>query len=158
MIRDTSIESIAWSNHAPISLRYAISDVHTAQRPPWRLNDSFLQDPETLADVIKKVGHYFDSNSTPDSDTGVVWEAYKAVIRGVLIKHGSRLKHKRMTQLNQLIHKLQKLETNHKLTPSRQLGTELDTVRTEITDLFNFKAKQHCSLSEENLQISRQVR
>lgn len=48
---------------------------------------SLLQNSEVLADVVKELGHYFESN-TPDGDTGVAWEAHKA-IRGVLIKHGS---------------------------------------------------------------------
>lgn len=75
------------SDHALRTLRYAISDIHKAQRQPWRMNESLLQDPEVLADVVKEIGQYFNSNCTPDSETGVVWEAHKAMIRGVLIKH-----------------------------------------------------------------------
>lgn len=139
-IEATTIGSITWSDHAPISQRYAISDIHARHKSPWRLNESLLQDLETLEEMVAETRHYFDSNSTPDSDSGVVWEAHKAVIRGVLIKHGSRLK-QRTAQLNQLLQKLQKLETDHKQTPIRLLGTELDTVRTQITDLLHFKAK-----------------
>lgn len=73
-------------------MRYALLDTQARQWPPWRLNESLLQDPEILADVVKEVVHYFDTNITPDSDNGVVWKAHKAVIRGVLIKHGSKLK------------------------------------------------------------------
>lgn len=40
-----------------------------------------------------------------------------------------------------LINKLQTLETTHKQTPTRQLGVELDMVRTQITELLHFKAK-----------------
>lgn len=100
-----------------------------------------MQDPEVLADVVKEIGHYFDSNSTPDCNTGVVWEAHKAVIMGVLIKHGSRLKQQRTAQLTSLLDKLQTLETNHKQILTRQLGIELDTVCTQVTDLLRFKAK-----------------
>lgn len=111
------------------------------QRPVWQLNESLLQDPEVLADVIKELGHYFNTNVTPDSDARVVWEAHKAVIRGVFIKHGTRLKRVRTAQLNSLLTKLQTLETSHKTAPTRLLGIELDTVRSQITDILQFKAK-----------------
>lgn len=91
--------------------------------------------------MVRELGHYFSTNTRPDSDVGVVWEAHKAVVRGLLIKHGARLKKERTAQLNRLLAKLQVLETTHKATPNRQTGAELDVVRTQITDLLHFKAK-----------------
>lgn len=140
-IKDTTIGTITWSDHAPITLKYALSDFHKAQRMPWKLNESLLQDPEVLADVRKEIGHYFHTNNTSDSDAGVVWEAYKVVVQGILIKHGSRLKRQRSAQLPSLLNKLQTLETRHKQTPSRQLRNYLDTTRKQIIDLLHFKAK-----------------
>lgn len=128
-IKGTTIGYITWSDHGPITMRYALSDMYKAQRKPWRKNESLLQDPEVLADVVKEIGHCFHTNSTFESDMGVVWEAHKAVVRGVLIKHGSRIKRPRTAQLTSLLHKLQTLETRHKQTPSRQLDNDLDTTR-----------------------------
>lgn len=71
----------------------------------------------------------------------MVWEAHKAVIRGVLIRHGARLKKARTKQLDALLVRLQTLEASHKATPTRQLGGELDTVRSQITDLLQYSAK-----------------
>lgn len=75
-----------WLNHTLIGIRYTLSDVQAGQRPPWRFNESLLQDPDILADIVKEIGHYFDTNNTHDSDIGVAWEAHKVVFRGVLIK------------------------------------------------------------------------
>lgn len=55
-IKDTTIGSITWSDHAPITLHYALSDIHKAQRQPWRLKESLLHDPEVLTDVVKEIG------------------------------------------------------------------------------------------------------
>lgn len=101
-VKDAKIGSITWSDHASITLIYALSDTQTLQRHPWRLNESLLQDPEILADVVKEIGHYFDTNSTQDSKPEVVWETHKAVIQGILIKHGSRQKRLRTEQLKAL--------------------------------------------------------
>lgn len=126
-IKETTIGSITWSDHAPITLRYALTPC--GLRPPWRLNEGLLKDPVVLAEVTKEIGHYFASNDTPDCDTGLVWEAHKAVIRGILIKHGSRIKQQRTAQLETLLKTLESLETCHKQTPTRQL------------DLLQYKAK-----------------
>lgn len=38
-IKETNIGSITWSDHAPITLRYALPDLRSTQKPPWRLNE-----------------------------------------------------------------------------------------------------------------------
>lgn len=91
-------------------MSYALSDDTTARNGTWRLNESLLQEQDVVAEVVKEIGHYFHTNDTADSDTGTVWEAHKAVIRGVLIKHGARIKHQRTTQLASLLGTLQAVE------------------------------------------------
>lgn len=87
-VRETSIGSIKWSDHAPISLTYALSKVASRVTRLWRLNESLLQVP--LAEITRELTLYFQTNVTPDSDSGIVWEAHKAVIRGIFIKHSAR--------------------------------------------------------------------
>lgn len=140
-IKESSIGSITWSDYAPVILKYALTDVQNRQRKPWRLNESLLQNPEVLADVTKEIGHFFQTNDTMDSDMGVIWETHKAVIRGILIKHGSRIKSQRTAQLTSLLSKLQQLETKHKQTQTGPLESELNITRKQITDLLQFKAK-----------------
>lgn len=112
-VKDTAIGSITWLDHAPVTLQYALTDFHRGKRKPWRLNESLLQDPEVLADVIKEITHYFHINDSTDSDMGLEWEAHKAVIRGGLIKYGVRIKRQRTAQLTSLLSRLQTLEAKH---------------------------------------------
>lgn len=107
----------------------------------WRLNESLLQDKDVLEDVTKELDFYFSTNDTPDCDPGIIWEAHKAVIRGVLIKHGTRIKRKRMEQLNLLLEELTTLECRHKQDMSPSLEKDLIVKRTQISDLLHFKAK-----------------
>lgn len=153
-IKHTAIGSITWSDHAPVSMQYDLSDYFKSQRKPWRLNESLLQDPAIVADVSKEISHYFHTNTIEESDFGLTWEAHKAVIRGVLIKHGSRVKKQKSAQLASLFDKLHKLESAHKTTPSRPLGSELDTIRMQITDLLQFKAKAALQISRKKIYES----
>lgn len=153
-VKGSAIGSITWSDHAPVTMQYTLNDFYRGQKSPWRLNESLLQDPEIVADLTKEISHYFHSNTTDDGDGGLIWEAHKAVIRGILIKHGARLKQHRSAQLSTLLDKLHKLESKHKQTPTNSLGSELDTIRTQITDLLHFKAKAALQISRKKIYES----
>lgn len=45
-----------------------------------------------MAEVNVELANYFSTNCEPDSSPMTVWEAYKPFIRGIFIKHRSRLK------------------------------------------------------------------
>lgn len=140
-VLDASIGTIKWSDHAPIVLIYAISDVPPSRNWSWKLNESLLQDPEVLAEVTRELGFYFQSNDTPDCYLGIIWEADKTVIRGVLIKHGSRIKQDRKEKLASLLMEIHNLQFQHKHAPSPTLEWELLTLCRQITDLMLYKAK-----------------
>lgn len=91
----------------------------------WRLNESLLQDKDVLEDVIKELDFQFSTNDTPDCDPGTILEAHKAVICGVLIKHGARIKRKCAEQLKLLLEELAILELRHKWAQSVPLQRDL---------------------------------
>lgn len=96
---ETTIGSITWSDHAPISFTYALSSATPKVTRIWKLNESLcgFQVPEILTEITKELPLYFQTNRIPDSDPGIVWEAHKTVFRGIFIKHSSRLKKERET-------------------------------------------------------------
>lgn len=131
-------------------LTYALTENTTTRTKTWRLNESLLQDEEVLKDVSTELDNYFKTNTTPDSDPGIVWEAHKAVIRGVLIKHGARIKREHTRQITSLLHDLHLAEARHKHAQTATGESELLQLRTKITDLMQFRAKA-------SLQVCRRV-
>lgn len=118
-IPESSIVSIAWSDHAPVLLSYALTDNFTSKSRIWRLNESLLQEEEVRKDVVGELDCFFQTNDTPDSNPGIVWEAHKVVICGVLIKHGSRIKRQHTAQMASLTDlMLAEARNKHALTPS----------------------------------------
>lgn len=108
-VRASSIGQRKWSDHAPISLTYALSDAPLKTRF-WWLNESLLQRPD-VEEVARELHSYFQTNTTADCNPGVVWEAHKPVIRGIFfIKDGARIKRK--SQLELLLSKLHTVESN----------------------------------------------
>lgn len=98
-------------------LSYVLVDALTSKTRSWRLNETLLQDKEMLSNVTGELEFYFQTNNTSECDPNILWEAHKAVIHGVLIKHGSRIKKKSTIQLTSLFNDLLALESCHKHTP-----------------------------------------
>uniref|UniRef100_A0A8C5P8P1 Reverse transcriptase domain-containing protein n=1 Tax=Leptobrachium leishanense TaxID=445787 RepID=A0A8C5P8P1_9ANUR len=113
LISDTTIGSMSWSDHAPITLLLPDS------RPPlghcpWRLNESLLSRPEVAEDVKCTLKNYFKENSTPDVSPLTLWQAHKTVVRGVLIKWGSHYKKLNATHRLTLLRQIHQVTTLHK--------------------------------------------
>lgn len=51
--------NITWSDHAPITMRYTLSQTSTTKAKFWRLNESLLQTPSVLTDITKELNQYF---------------------------------------------------------------------------------------------------
>lgn len=76
-----------------------------------------------------------------DCDPGIILEDHKAVIWGLLIKHGSRFKQDREDKLVSLLIEIHNLQFQHKHAPSQTLEWGLLTLCRQITDLMRYKAK-----------------
>lgn len=140
-VEQTSIGNRTWSDHAPIFLTYSLSDISSPRHRFWHLNESLLQDPEVLTDVTRVLNLFFQENDQPDCDPGILWEAHKLVIRGILITHGARIKRERNKQLSQLLEDLATSEARHKHAPTQSSETALTVLRQQITDLLLYRAK-----------------
>lgn len=71
-----------------------------------------------------------------------MWEAHKAVIRRVLIKHGSRIKRQRTGQMVKLLNDLNLAEAWHKHAQTPSLEAEILLLHQKITNLMQFQRKQ----------------
>ncbi|KAM9324469.1 serine/threonine-protein kinase WNK2 [Gastrophryne carolinensis] len=140
LITNIEIGQITISDHAPVSLTIAIPDT-TPLRGQWRLNSSLLQDPAVKADIHKVITDYFASNDTGEVSRMSLWEAHKCVVRGVLIKHGTRLKRERNKQIELLSREIFETETLHKKTLDAALGAKLTRLRESLRDICLTEAK-----------------
>lgn len=108
----------------------------------WKLNESLLQNQRVMEDVIREVSWVFETNDTQECAPGVIWEAHKAVIRGVLIKHGTRIKREREEKLTALLTAIHRLETIQKQTRFSDVERDLLKACRQVTDLLLYKAQK----------------
>lgn len=123
-------------------MKYNLSDIQLPGHAMWKLNESLLQDPSVIEEVRKEARWYFQTNDTPECNSGVIWEAHKAVMWGDLIKHGARIKKEREAKITSLMADINHLEMLHKRTPTLTVEWDLLTTRRQIIDLLWYKAKR----------------
>lgn len=152
-VTGADIGSIHLSDHAPVSLDF---DFYETRRAPlqWRLNESLLLDAAIKTDVEKELADYFSTNLTLESSLVNVWEAHKPVIRGVFIKHGSRLKKEREHQSQALLSDIHVLEIDHKSTQDRNLLTELTILREKYKSITLHKVKGHLQKCRKHFYVN----
>lgn len=85
------IHEITWSDHAAISLSFNETGVSPSS-PIWRCNNRLLQEPKTHLIISQHLQNFFISNETSVSDPHILWNAHKAVMRGIFIQLGAREK------------------------------------------------------------------
>lgn len=83
-----TIESITISDHSHITMTICPS-IAGHREQIWRMNEALLDNREIF---LQSLATYFGEIDTGEVSIQVVWEAHKAVIRGKLIAHGSRIK------------------------------------------------------------------
>lgn len=75
---------------------------------------TLLTDPVTLEPIAEAIKTYFRENCTEEVSHITVWKAHKCVLRGRLISLASLKKKNSEKELQVILDRVQKLETQHK--------------------------------------------
>uniref|UniRef100_A0A8C5M4Y7 Reverse transcriptase domain-containing protein n=1 Tax=Leptobrachium leishanense TaxID=445787 RepID=A0A8C5M4Y7_9ANUR len=133
-IRDCYIGPITWSDHAPTIL-CLVEAYDSGGRAPWRLNESLLSRPEVREEIQNALSNYFRENSSEETSEGVLWQAHKAVVRGILIKWGARLKKQRADHRLSLLHQITIADESHKRLHTEASLAQVTDLRRQLIDL-----------------------
>lgn len=101
------------SDHALTSLTLQLQNTPKRQGN-WRLNLTLLTDLVTLEPIAEAIKTYFRENSTEEVSHITVWKAHKCMLRGRLISLASLKKKNSEKELQVILDRVQKLETQHK--------------------------------------------
>uniref|UniRef100_A0A8C5MVW3 Reverse transcriptase domain-containing protein n=1 Tax=Leptobrachium leishanense TaxID=445787 RepID=A0A8C5MVW3_9ANUR len=134
LITTSGIGSITWSDHADVFLH--VRPLASGSSGQWKLDPLLL----LKKGVRKAVGSALDSylllNDTPDVSIHTLWNAHKAVIRGVLISQAAYHKRVKLQDIVTLQTDLRRLELRHKRVPTDDTLAQLNRVRADLNGLF----------------------
>ena len=92
-------------------------------------NPRLLRDPVMRADLQKVMEDYFVENDTDEVNMEVVWDAFKAVVKGHCISTMSHLRHTQRLRREGLERELRDAELDLARTPTQQHIRTLNRIR-----------------------------
>ena len=107
----------------------------------WRLNVSLLNKSETVEYLSKTLKEYFEINDDGEVNPSILWKGAKTVIRGKIIQTSSKIERRRLEEQLNLEEKIKLLETQHKITRTSNIATELKKARKALVKLLSYKAE-----------------
>lgn len=100
-LETAEIGIVSLSDHAPTAISMRL-DSPKQTTFNWRLNASLLTDKRVKDEIQDTLTEYFRNNLDADTNPMTNWEAHKSVLRGHLMKWGSRIKRKKRERNFQL--------------------------------------------------------
>lgn len=89
-IHSCDIGTIDISDHAPVVMTININD--SIRSTLWKLNSSILNNPQVKENLKSAIESYFKENDNGEVSPTIIWDAFKAVLRGKIIAHTALLK------------------------------------------------------------------
>ena len=88
----------------------------------WRLHNTLLNNKVITEEIKGEIKKYLETNDNENTMTQNLWDAAKAVLRGMFIAIISYLKKQETSQINNLTLHLKELEKKNKKTPTLPEG------------------------------------
>uniref|UniRef100_A0A3B3USS7 exodeoxyribonuclease III n=1 Tax=Poecilia latipinna TaxID=48699 RepID=A0A3B3USS7_9TELE len=140
-VEKSEIGTISLSDHAPVTL---------AMQPPrklarsasWRLNRLLLLNEDFTKLLEEQTDFYLQFNDNNNSDPRLVWDAYKAYMRGIIISYSSCKRKERLAEQNKIENQIKRLENDYIITKSVKILGELKAARASLSDIITKKAEK----------------
>lgn len=109
------------------------------------MDDQFV---EYLKD---KTDYYFLCNDLKETDPRVLWDAYKAYIRGMIISYVSKKNKDRIAKQLQLEKQISHLQKQYYISKSEDVLTQIKHIRTLLNDLLTSRAERDVLFARQRL-------
>lgn len=133
MTQKIEILTTSISDHNPIRWQLKMDKT---KRKRWIINEDLLHSEENIRRLKEEINEYFKLND--EVKTTVVWDAFKAVLRGQLIKLNAITKSKREEKYTRLNKDLEETEKKLKKRPgNKKLERQLRMLKQQRNNLDN---------------------
>ena len=141
-IKHLKYHSIIISDHCPLQLDLHMPNSSTKHRT-WRFDPLLLADKDFTNFISSQIDYFFETNTTPGMSYSIIWEAFKAYIRGQIISYSAKL------QLTDLSKQIKDLDCRAASDPDSNLHkerlllqSEYDCLSIRDTEQLLYKSKQ----------------
>uniref|UniRef100_A0A8C5N7I9 Reverse transcriptase domain-containing protein n=1 Tax=Gouania willdenowi TaxID=441366 RepID=A0A8C5N7I9_GOUWI len=149
LVEHADIGLIALSDHAPVVM--AMHPPRPSERSfSWRMNATLLMDEKFIKYLTDQTDLFLEINDKNGADPRIVWDTYKAYMRGMIISYTSRRKKERAAKQLEIENKVKLLEETYYKTRSEATLIELKSTRTALNNLITRKAERDILFTKQN--------
>lgn len=130
--------SIVISDHSPLSFSMRLDHIDKPHNS-WRLNPQLLTDKKFCEYLTEQMSLYFECNDIPGTSSSILWEAFKAFIRGSIISFEASRKKENLAKLQDLEKQIKALDNENSCTPSTILHNKISNLKYEYNKIMSAK-------------------
>lgn len=130
--------NIIISDHSPVSFMLKFPGGASNQRS-WRFNPQLLTDTKFCDYLETHIKVFFETNDRDDVSPTLLWEAFKAYLRGCIISFQSSLKRGNRTAQLDLEKRINQLDRENAQQPSAEKYTEIAALKYKLNKILSDK-------------------
>uniref|UniRef100_A0A3Q1EXS2 Reverse transcriptase domain-containing protein n=1 Tax=Acanthochromis polyacanthus TaxID=80966 RepID=A0A3Q1EXS2_9TELE len=139
-IRSCSHGAIVISDHSPLTLDLVLGGPRPSK--PWRFNTRLLSDEKFVTFVTSKIDLFVATNETPSVSPSLLWETFKAFIRGHIISYSSFESRERRRKKSELMTRISQLDSLYATSPSPTVYNNRLSLQAEFDCLSSVEAEE----------------
>uniref|UniRef100_H3A3I0 exodeoxyribonuclease III n=1 Tax=Latimeria chalumnae TaxID=7897 RepID=H3A3I0_LATCH len=140
---EVNIHNRTLSDHAPVSMEF-LPEPRLFKHIMWRFNNSLLKDKAFVASLKTEIASFFQLNEDSIDSVQLLWDAFKATLRGWLISHTSYRKKQYQKQWKELEKVVNDLEQLHKASPKdAMIAGELNKAHLDLQEFITRTKKKY---------------
>lgn len=140
-VKKVEYSAITESDHAPVLLDLAFP-LYQFQPPCWKLDRNLLEDASFCEMISQKIDDFMNSNQKDDVSPSLLWETFKAVIRGEIILYSAKINKMKRIRQEELIQGISMVDAQYSVSPSPELYKRKLDLRTQYNLLSTEKTER----------------
>lgn len=148
MISTCNIHPIILSDHSRIHLKIQ-GDQKRLPFKCWRFDSSLLKNNELKLNIRECILNYIKENNNPSLEPNIIWEAAKAILRGLLISYVSFKNHEKLRKRKELEKEIMMKESLHKVAPTEDNWLQRTTAKAKLNTMISEEIVHKINLTKQ---------
>ena len=140
-VKCATYHNIIISDHCPVTFNVRICN-QTRSEKYWRFDSTLLNDVKFRKYLDIETSLFFDMNDQVDTAPSLLWETYKAYIRGSIISFQAAQKKRYRAEQTKLENEINKLEADNAQSPSNKKYNSICALKYKLNQILTMNTNR----------------
>lgn len=165
-IHNCVYHNIIISDHCPVTFSLHLDDVGQSYAY-WRLNPQWLSRPPFCKFSEMQIKVFFEINDIPETSPSLLWDTFKAYIRGCVISYQAYSKKQNRVEQVRLENQIHQLDMQNATHPSAEKHNKIAALKYKLNQIlsarickaFQYTKQKHFEFGDKpHTRLARQLR